>query len=50
MIIEQLLKLHGYSDEEIRLLYNGVNIPEEYLLEEIEALCALEEPVINNNN
>lgn len=48
-MIELLLELHGYSPEEISLLYKGVNIPEEELQEEIEALCSLE-PITDNNS
>jgi hypothetical protein len=47
MISELLLELHGYSLEEISLLYKNINIPEEELQEEIEALCSLE-PITNN--
>lgn len=46
-MIELLLELHGYSPEEISLLYKGVNIPDEELQEEIEALCSLE-PITDN--
>ena len=46
-MIELILELHGYSPEEISLLYKGVNIPEDELQEEIEALCSLE-PITDN--
>ncbi len=46
-MIELILELHGYSPEEISLLYKGVNIPDDELQEEIEALCSLE-PITDN--